>query len=74
MTPHEFAVNKRIPTYDELAEFARWTQTFQPDALRIMHENHLVIDNLHDPMQKLAFTFYTNLVEIAQKSEQLFED
>jgi hypothetical protein len=32
------------------------------------------IDNLRDPMQKLAFTFYTNLVEIAKKSEQLFED
>jgi hypothetical protein len=60
------------PTYKELAEFAKWAQHFQPDALRIMDENHLVIDNLHDPMQKLAFTFYTNLVEIAKKSEGLF--
>jgi hypothetical protein len=63
----------RRPTYKELARFAKWTQMFQPDALRIMRENHLVLDNLNDPMQKLAFTFYTNLVEIAQKSEGLFE-
>jgi hypothetical protein len=71
MTEHRMTHSR--PTYEELVEFAKWAQHFQPDALRIMHENRLVLDNLNDPMQKLAFTFYANLVEIAQKSEGLFE-
>jgi hypothetical protein len=60
------------PTYQELAQFAKWVQHFQPDALRIMHENNLVLDDLDKPMQKLAFTFYTDLVEIMVMSERLF--
>jgi hypothetical protein len=65
---------KREPTYQELVAFAKWTQTFQEDAARIMRENQLVIDDLDNPMQKLAFTFYTNLVEITSASERLFEE
>jgi hypothetical protein len=36
----------------------------------IMRKHGLVIDNLDDPMQKLAFTLYTELVEISLQAEQ----
>lgn len=71
---HSSVAAENAPPYEELAKFAYWSQQFQTDALRIMRENGLVLDNLHDPMQKLAFTFYTDLCEIEQKSRQMFED
>src|SRR3990167_7366666 len=38
-----------------------------PDAMReIMRQNGLTIDNLDDPMQKLALTFYSEIVGVAQ--------
>jgi len=64
----------RKPTREELIELALWIQQFQPNAIRIMRENGLKIDDLNDPMQKLAFTFYSNLCEIEQKARQLFEE
>jgi hypothetical protein len=62
------------PTYEELEAFARWAQQKQPEALAIMEKHGLKIDNLKDPMQKLAFTFYTSLVEIEMKARHMFED
>jgi hypothetical protein len=70
----ESAKSMTEPTYKELVRFARWAQSLQPNALRIMQENGLVIDNLDDPMQKLAFTFYTDLCEIELKVRQLFDE
>jgi len=62
------------PTYEELRDFAIWAQTRQKLALRIMEWNELKIADLNDPMQKLAFTFYTDLCEIASKVDALFEE
>jgi len=62
------------PTYEELLAFTKWAQTLQPEALRIMQENNFVIDNLKDPMQKLAFSFYSDLCEIEMKARHLLED
>ena len=39
-----------------------------------MRQHNLVIDNLNDPMQKLAFTFYTDLCEIDSKVRHLFQE
>jgi len=64
----------RKPKRAELIELAIWVQQFQPNAIRIMRENGLKLDNLNDPMQKLAFTFYSDLCEIEQKARQLFEE
>jgi len=44
--------------------------TFASRAVKIMRREGLVIDDLNDPMQKLAFTFYNLLVEIASRVEQ----
>lgn len=71
---HSSVSVENTPSYEDLARFAQWSQQFQTDALRMMRENGVVLDNLNDPMQKLAFTFYTNLCEIEQKSRQMFED
>ena len=62
------------PTYKELEEFARWAQSLQPHAVEIMRSNNMVLDDLKDPFQKLAFTFYTDLCEIEKKVRQMFED
>lgn len=40
----------------------------------IMRKNDLKIDNLEDKMQKLAFTFYTDLVDLSQQAEQALKD
>lgn len=64
----------KMPTYEELVEFAQWSRQFQPNAIKIMRKHGLKIDNLEDQMQKLAFTFYTDLCEIEQKARRLFEE
>ena len=42
------------PTYQELVDFARWTQTFWKNGIEIMRKNNLVIKT-DEPMEKLAF-------------------
>lgn len=39
----------------------------------IMRDNDLQIDDLDDPMQKLAFTVYTRLAAIASAAESILE-
>jgi hypothetical protein len=60
------------PTYEELEAFARWAQAKQSLALDIMDMNNIVLDDLKDPIQKLAFTFYTELVEIESRVRDMF--
>lgn len=61
-------------TYKDLVEFARWSQTLCLKGQEIMRREGLVIDNLDDKMQKLAFTFYTDLCEIDHKVAHIFEE
>lgn len=62
------------PSYNELVEFAEWAAQKQPDAVMIMCKHGLRFDNLDDPMQKLAFAFYTDLCEINSRVKNLFEE
>ena len=62
------------PTYDELVAFARFTQKFWKEGQEIMRKHNLCIDNLDDNMQKLAFTFYSNLCEIDSEARHLFKE
>ncbi len=41
---------------------------------KIMTDNSLVIDNLDDKMQKLAFTVYSKLVAVADKAERALKE
>ncbi len=41
----------------------------QPEAIGIMRQNDYKFDNLDDLWQKLAFTFYSTLCEVADKAE-----
>jgi hypothetical protein len=66
-------VTKQNPTYEELVDFARWTQTFWKNGIEIMRKNGLVIKS-DEPMEKLAFTFYSDLCEIDVKASHLFEE
>jgi hypothetical protein len=62
---------KTEPTYQELVDFARWTQTFWKHGIEIMRKNNLVIKT-DEPMEKLAFTFYMDLCEIDTVAAHLF--
>lgn len=46
----------------------------EPEAMQeIMRQHNLKIDNLDDPMQKLAFTFYSKIVAIAEHARAAVE-
>lgn len=46
-----------------------------PINIQVIMRNHgLAFTDLDDPMQKLAFTIYTDLVELALKAENLLEE
>lgn len=58
----------------EAAEGLLQRATDVPQAMQqIMKDNGLAIDDLGDPMQKLAFTFYTELVQQAELARRLLE-
>ena len=61
------------PSYEDLYNFAKWTRGFWVNGIEIMRKNKLKIDNLDDPMQKLAFTFYTDLCEIDREAQYVLE-
>lgn len=42
-------------------------ETFGQKAIRIMRENHIVIDDMDDPMQTMVFTMYNMLLEADEK-------
>jgi hypothetical protein len=58
----------------EMLDHYRALQDVPKDMQDIMRHNGLKIDNLEDPMQKLAFTFYCELVQIAEAARKFFED
>lgn len=62
------------PTRDDLITFARDCQKYYLQGQEIMRKHNLCIDNLDNPMQKLAFTFYTYLCEIDSKVRHLFQE
>ena len=62
------------PTYEELEAFARWAQKKQPEALDVMRRHNIVLDDLSKPMQKLAFSFYCDLVEIESRVRSMFDE
>lgn len=63
------------PSYKELFDYAKWCQTFQPRALEVIKTNDFKFEAdlsknyKKDRWEKLAFTFYTYLVEIHSKAE-----
>ena len=66
-------LDEQEPSYEDLIDFARWTQTLWKNGIDIMRRNHLVIKS-DAPMEKLAFTFYSDLCEIDAKVRHLFEE
>jgi hypothetical protein len=66
-------LDEQEPSYEDLVDFARWTQTFWKNGIDIMRRNQLVIKS-DEPMEKLAFTFYSHLCEIDAKVSHLFEE
>lgn len=59
--------------YEDLLSLSIWVQSFQPRALQICRKHNFVFNDLDDPWQKLAFTFYCDLCAIENRAGQLFE-
>ena len=59
------------PSYQDLVDHIRWTQNLWRHGIEIMRENNLVIAS-DTPMEKLAFTFYSDLCEIDLRALHLF--
>lgn len=57
------------PTYAELRQFAIMALKIQPRALQLVEA--LGIDDLNDPMQRLAFQIYTEIVRLDQNARSL---
>lgn len=63
------------PSYKELEKFAHKMRKYQPEALETIELHGFVFDDIkNDEWQGLAFTFYTQLVEIKCAYDQLFDD
>lgn len=67
---HDKANASLIAASPDLLEVAEKVRDKPKEALKIMEKNGFVIDNLEDRWQKLAFTFYTIIVESAISAEE----
>jgi hypothetical protein len=56
---------------DEAAVALREIEGKCPEMQSIMRTHGLKIDNLDDPMQKLAFTFYSEIAQMSEESRAL---
>jgi hypothetical protein len=66
-------IAKWNPTYQDLVDHIRWTQNLWRHGIEIMRKNNLVIAS-DTPMEKLAFTFYSDLCEIDSRAQHLFAE
>jgi len=57
----------------EMKEVCKNVMARPEKAQEIMRKNKLAIDDLDDPMQKLAFTFYSMMVGSAAEAERVLE-
>ncbi len=62
-----------ISALPDLLRVARMAADKQPQALEIMRKNDIVLDDFKDPMQKFAFTIYTDLCELHHATKPLLE-
>ena len=65
------ASKQHEPSYQDLVDHIRWTQNLWRHGIEIMRKNNLVIAS-DTPMEKLAFTFYSDLCEIDFRALHLF--
>ena len=65
------AMIEQKPSYKDLVDHIRWTQNLWRHGIEIMRKNNLVIAS-DTPMEKLAFTFYSDLCEIDSRALHLF--
>ena len=65
------AITTQNPPYQDLIDHIRWTQNLWRHGIEIMRKNNLVVAS-DTPMEKLAFTFYSDLCEIDSRALHLF--
>lgn len=52
-----------------LEHFRAGVELKHQEMIDLMRRNKIGIDNLEDPMQKLAFTFFSEIAELSYKAE-----
>jgi len=57
----------------EVKPFVEKVRNRQPEALAIIKKHGVVFDDLEDRWQKLAFTLYTDIVELSRDAEHILE-
>lgn len=57
-----------------LEVFAAQLKVTAPSFLELMKEHGMVFDNLDDPMQKLAFTMYNDMVRTSIRAAELLDE
>jgi hypothetical protein len=67
------AIQRFLEEPDPLEHLIELAKGAAPKAREIMRKHDLSIDDLDDPMQKLAFTFYTDLCEVGDAAEAVEE-
>jgi hypothetical protein len=65
------AIERFLSEPDEHEKLVAMVKGAPQEAQAIMRRHGLKIESFEDPMQKLAFTFYTMLVEHAHAAEAL---
>jgi hypothetical protein len=59
---------------DDVRAFLVATEGQLEAAQKVMGDNGFVFDNLNDPWQKLAFTFYTDIVQMSLTAKWLLAE
>jgi hypothetical protein len=55
-------------------DFTKAASLKHNEMVDLMRRNNLKIDDLEDPMQKLAFTFFTEIGEMSHKAEVIIRE
>lgn len=54
--------------------FLKMVSLKHSEMVDLMRRNHLKIENMNDPMQKLAFTFFSEIGELSHKADVMLEE
>ena len=55
-------------------DFVKATELKNGEMAALMRRNELKLDNLKDPMQKLAFTFYSEIAELSHQADVILQE
>ena len=67
--PYQNTRSRQVPQSTDAHLLLKEVEEKHEEMITLMRKNNIKIDNLDDPMQKLAFTFFTEIGELSRKAE-----